>query len=363
MTAPPPPTYTQATGYPNPAPYPPAGSGYPPAGQGYPQGGPGYPPVAPGYPTAAPGYPPGTPGYPMPGGPGVYPPTSGAYPPKPYPPYGGNQGYNNQGSPYGGCAPLLPPPVRITTGQIISGEDECNNTDGNDWAGSSFNDKSIRRAFIKKVYLILTAQLSVTVAFISFFLFHKPTQQWIQGPGFWFYYVSYATFLVTYITLICCPSVRRKYPGNFICLAIFTLAFSYMTGTIASFYDVKSVLIAASITCLVTFSVSLFAMQTKIDFTLCGGLLFILSMVLMFFGLSCMIVYIVSGPNYILQCVYGALAALLFCLFLAYDTQMLMGKHKLALSPEEHIVGALQLYLDIVYLFLIILSFFGGKGN
>ena len=45
--------------------------------------------------------------------------------------------------------------------------------------------------------------------------------------------------------------------------------------------------------------------------------------------------------------------------FLAYDTQMLIGGRKYELSPEEYIFGALQLYLDIVYLFLIILSFFG----
>jgi len=30
-----------------------------------------------------------------------------------------------------------------------------------------------------------------------------------------------AVFLVTYITLVCCEGVRRRWPGNFICLAIF----------------------------------------------------------------------------------------------------------------------------------------------
>ena len=28
-------------------------------------------------------------------------------------------------------------------------------------------------------------------------------------------------FLVTYIALVCCPSVRRKWPSNFICLTVF----------------------------------------------------------------------------------------------------------------------------------------------
>jgi len=42
---------------------------------------------------------------------------------------------------------------------------------------------------------------------------------------------------------------------------------------------------------------------------------------------------------------------------------MLLGGKKHQLSEEEYIYGALQLYLDIVYIFIIILSFFGGKSN
>ena len=41
---------------------------------------------------------------------------------------------------------------------------------GVDWAASSFTDKAIRMAFIRKVYAILTVQLLVTVAFVAFFL-------------------------------------------------------------------------------------------------------------------------------------------------------------------------------------------------
>lgn len=136
-----------------------------------------------------------------------------------------------------------------------------------------------------------------------------------------------------------------------------------MTATIASFYDTEIVLIAAGITAAVCLSISIFAIQTKIDFTMCTGLIFALSMVVFMFGISCIIVYMTLGYSHILNCVYGALAALLFALFLAYDTQMLIGGKKHQLSEEEYIFGALQLYLDVVYIFLIILSFFGGKSN
>ena len=61
---------------------------------------------------------------------------------------------------------------------------------------------------------------------------------------------------------------------------------------------------------------------------------------------------------------FGAAGALVFSLYLVYDTQLMLGgKHKHALSPEEYIFAALNLYLDIVNLFLYILAIFGGSKN
>lgn len=49
---------------------------------------------------------------------------------------------------------------------------------------------------------------------------------------------------------------------------------------------------------------------------------------------------------------------------MVFDTQMMLGgKHKYSLSPEEYIFAALNLYLDIVNLFLFILSIIGNARN
>ncbi|CAH1773535.1 unnamed protein product [Owenia fusiformis] len=336
-SAPPPPTYNAAVGMPGPG-YPgqPGGTGFPAQPGGY-SAQPGYPPQGG---QGAPGQ--GPPPMPMPFRP---PPNT-----MPAPGYGGAQphmpsGYQPPPQPVGGQ------PVDPEAGQPKPWSDEDDFTRG-DWS-----DKAIRRAFIRKVYLILTAQLLVTVGVICFFLFHLPTKIWVRQNS-WFYYVSYATFFVTYIVLVCCPKVRRKYPGNFICLAVFTLAFSYMVGTISSYYNHESVMIAVGITAAVCLAISIFAIQTKIDFTLCSGLLFALVMVLFFFGIACMIVMFTIGYNHILNCVYAGLGALVFSLFLVFDTQQIVGGRKHELSQEEYIYGALQLYLDVVYIFIFLLSFF-----
>ncbi|KAK7092843.1 hypothetical protein V1264_008528 [Littorina saxatilis] len=225
--------------------------------------------------------------------------------------------------------------------------------------GASFADKAIRRAFIRKVYLILTAQLSVTFGFIAMFIFVEPIKHWVRTDGMWLYTMAYFTFLGTYIALVCCPSVRTNFPGNFICLLVFTLALSFLVGTISSFHDTNIVLLAAGITAAVCLSITIFAIQTKIDFTMYSGCLFVLMMVLILFGFACSITFYIWGYNRIMDSVYAGFGALVFSLFLVYDTQKIVGERKHQLSPEEYISGALHLYVDVIMIFLMLLSLMG----
>ena len=50
--------------------------------------------------------------------------------------------------------------------------------------------------------------------------------------------------------------------------------------------------------------------------------------------------------------------------YIVFDTQLMMGgQHKYSISPEEYIFAALNLYLDIINLFLFILSIIGHSRN
>lgn len=103
----------------------------------------------------------------------------------------------------------------------------------------------------------------------------------------------------------------------------------------------------------------LFAMQTKWDFTAMGGILFSCCIVLFIFGIIA-----ICMPGKVISLVYASLGALLFSVYLVFDTQiMLGGKHKYSISPEEYIFAALNLYLDIVNIFLYILAIVGGSRN
>ncbi|XP_061470908.1 protein lifeguard 2 isoform X2 [Rhineura floridana] len=223
----------------------------------------------------------------------------------------------------------------------------------------SWDDRSVRRVFIRKVYSILLLQLLVTVSIVALFTFCEPVKGYIQANPAW-YWASYAVFFITYLILACCSGPRRYFPWNLILLSIFTLSMAYLTGMLSSYYNTKSVLLCLGITALVCLSVTMFSFQTKYDFTSCQGVLFVMLMVLFFSGI---ILAIMLPFKYVpwLQAIYAVLGAIVFTMFLAFDTQLLMGNRRYAMSPEEYIFGALNIYLDIIYIFSFFLQIFGSS--
>ncbi|XP_059489168.1 protein lifeguard 1-like [Neocloeon triangulifer] len=301
-------------------------------GQSYPSQGGGYPPQG---------------GYPPPGGyvpQGGYPPQAGGYPGG-FPPQPGFPGAP-------GGAPFAQRP-EMYGGMHNDAEDPLSGG-----GGFEFTDKSIRRGFIRKVYSILMLQLLVTFAFISVFVFHTGTKQFAQQNR-WVAYVAMGVTFVTMLAIACCGEVRRKAPMNFILLGIFTLAESFLLGVITSFHQGEAVFMAVGITAVVCLALTLFAFQTKVDFTMMGGVLLVAAVILLVFGIVAMFF-----PGKTITLVYASLGALLFSIYLIYDTQMMMGgNHKYSISPEEYIFAALNLYMDIVNIFIYILTIIGASSK
>ncbi|XP_023180437.1 protein lifeguard 2-like isoform X2 [Xiphophorus maculatus] len=221
----------------------------------------------------------------------------------------------------------------------------------------AWDDKTIRRTFIRKVYAILMLQLSVTVGIVCLFTFCAPVRFYIQtNPSL--YMASYIMFFATYIALSCCGDLRRQFPWNITLLVLFTLSMAFMMGFVSSFYNTKSVMLCLGITSLVCLSVTVFSFQSKIDVTSCQGVLFSLCMAMLLCAIT---ISIVVPFGYVpwLHAIYAVIGAILFTLFLAFDTQLLLGNKRYAISPEEYIFATLSLYLDIIYLFSFLLQLTG----
>lgn len=170
--------------------------------------------------------------------------------------------------------------------------------------GSSFSTKEIRAKvifllmshrkqaaftlflfqFVRKVYATLLSQLFITLGFISVFIFTPAIKNFYctsvvtdeagmvhcvepSHEGFIIYIVAYVIFFITYFSIACFEKVRRKSPGNMIALVIFTLSLSVWVASISLYHDVYWVLMSIGITAALVLGLTLFACQTKIDFT------------------------------------------------------------------------------------------------
>uniref|UniRef100_V9KUM1 Glutamate (NMDA) receptor-associated protein 1-like protein n=2 Tax=Callorhinchus milii TaxID=7868 RepID=V9KUM1_CALMI len=258
------------------------------------------------------------------------------YPNQAYPTPGALQGYT--------ASPLTPEQDTPPEYQSVS----VNQTE------LHFLDKAIRRAFIRKVYLTLMLQLIITISIICTFLYWKTLNRWTFEHS-WFTFALFPAIFILIIVLSCCDGVRRKVPLNFIFLFVFTVLEGVVLGAVSVYYGANAVMWAIGATAFVSFGLTIFAMQSKWDFTMGSGILCVVLLVLLAFGLLCAII-----RSFWLQIVYASLGTLIFAIYLVIDTQLMLGgKHRYALSPEEYIFASLNLYLDIINLFLFILQIIG----
>lgn len=217
-------------------------------------------------------------------------------------------------------------------------------------ASSSFDDETVRRGFVRKVFAILTLQLLFTFTVVCVFTFCSAVREAVQ-INLWAYLSSIIIFVVVAIALNCCQSFSRRHPWNIVGLVAVTVSLSYMVGAIASYHNTTAVVITMGTTLAISVAIIAFSTQTRYDFTICYGVVLILAVDLLMFGLFCTFYY-----SYIAEVAYGCLGALLYSLFLMIDCQLLTGTMSHRVDPEEYINAALMIYLDIVLIFLFLLG-------
>lgn len=230
------------------------------------------------------------------------------------------------------------------------------------------SDVHVRHAFIQKVYGILGFQLVVTTVLAGLvFKYGEALVRSNPGLAMSMIFFSMAVSIGMLCTFICCRDTMRKSPQNYIILTLFTIAESVLVGFITLRYTQESVLVTLAITALIVVSLSIFACQTKMDFTGYGPYLFCGMMVLFAFSFVFMVAGFAGLGNsaafQTMHLVYSACAALLFSAFIVYDTQLIVGgnHHEHQFSVDDYAMAAITLYIDIVQLFIHLLQLFGKR--
>ncbi|MRI83475.1 MAG: BAX inhibitor (BI)-1/YccA family protein [Nitratiruptor sp.] len=202
--------------------------------------------------------------------------------------------------------------------------------------------------FIKKTYQLIAASIlaAATGAYIGMDM-ATTIAKWYWG------------FVILEIALLIGLHFVKDRPGlNLILLFLFTfltgLTLTPLLSAILSLPAGASILTNAFLlTGVAVGGLSLFAINTKRDFTSLGKFLFIALIIMVVAGL---INIFLGSP--LLQLILAGAGALLFSAFILYDTQnLIQGNFS---SPTE---AAIALYLDILNLFISLLQLLGFLGS
>eukprot|EP00262_Sarcandra_glabra_P019575 TRINITY_DN7419_c0_g1_i1.p1 TRINITY_DN7419_c0_g1~~TRINITY_DN7419_c0_g1_i1.p1 ORF type:complete len:245 (+),score=22.10 TRINITY_DN7419_c0_g1_i1:195-929(+) len=210
----------------------------------------------------------------------------------------------------------------------------------------------LRWAFIRKIYTILSIQLLLTVAVSAVIVTVRPISHFFvsTGAGLGLY-----IFIIILPFIVLCPLhyYYQHHPINLVLLGVFTLSLSFAVGLTCAFTSGEVILESAILTTVVVVSLTLYtfwAARRGHDFNFLGPFLFSAIMVLMVFGL----IQLFFPMGKISVMIYGVLAAIIFCGYIIYDTDNLIKRY----TYDEYIWAAVALYLDIINLFLSLLTIF-----
>jgi len=216
--------------------------------------------------------------------------------------------------------------------------------------------QAARSGFVRKVYGLLTVQLVLTCAIAW------PIQQ--AAPQLLAQHVMYfkAAMIGSLVAVLgvgcCCMEVARKFPTNYLFLFFVTLCQAVMVGFISAQYSTGSVVQAALLTATIFLGLSFYACTTKTDFTGCGPYLFVALLGLCLASIMC-----AFFPA--MQSAIAGFGAVLFSFYIVYDTQLIMGgkHHQGQFGVDDYVFAALNLYLDIINLFISLLQLMGSRND
>jgi len=220
-------------------------------------------------------------------------------------------------------------------------------------------EQAVRAGFVRKVYGILCCQLALTVAIAAPIATSDP--YWVRTHMHYAKMCSLMSLVLIIGVGCCCQEVARKYPQNYIFLLLVTVCEAVIVGFISAMYTTQSVLLAAFLTSAIFAGLTFYACTTENDFTGMGGYLyaavwglFLTSLLCMFFPYSPMMDKMFAGAG-----------AIIFSMYIVYDTQLIIGgRHKQCeFGVDDYVFAALNIYLDIIQLFIYLLELMGDRRN
>ena len=245
-------------------------------------------------------------------------------------------------------------PVEVKSNEI------SNHSDEGDEVSEAQIQMSVRAGFIRKVYGILSIQLLITFGFV-FICQIKPIKYLImKNPAFSGNLIIFSSFmfLFLFLCLACCRGLSRKVPYNYLFLTAITLCEAISCSIASSIYSFQIVALALILTIVATLTITFYACTTKKDFSTWRVGLYCIFMQMVTFGMIAVLFKIRALYSFYTFC-----STIIVGIYLIYDTQLIMGKLGVGYSVDDYIFATLEIYMDIIRLFLLILRILGNASR
>lgn len=215
--------------------------------------------------------------------------------------------------------------------------------------------KNTQIPFIRKVYGILFTQLAVTAVWLAIVSANREAMIHFLARRIELLVLAIVGQLVTLYALGCYKEIARSVPLNYSLLGIFTICMSYLASFTTVQFEPKIVLAAGILTAGMVLGLTVYAIQTKDDYTQLGAFMFVLSFSLLF---GCLLFLFIQ--TYLLYIMITLLCVVLLGMFIIYDTQLIFSGHSHQFTIDDYVFAAMVLYIDIIRLFLEVLRLLGA---
>ena len=217
------------------------------------------------------------------------------------------------------------------------------------------NENNIKTHFIRRIYILLCIQLSITCGVCYTFYTIDSVKNYVLESNELFWASVFMIF--AFLILGSIPCYRHHHPINLLILLGFTLCESYIVGYTCLFYNSSLVLMACCITLSTFIGLTGYVMYTKKDFNFLGAGLFSCLWIIIIGGIVS--VFIPTTP------IFNLVMAILGCItavgYILYDTSEIINRMEI----DEYVFACMSLYIDIIMLFVNLLQIMssGKRGD
>lgn len=207
----------------------------------------------------------------------------------------------------------------------------------------------VRLNFVRKIYAISTVQLTITLL-INCLSFIEDIKNYFD-KNYILLFVGIFTLISVLVFVNIKNRISQEVPLNYFLVFLFTLSFSVILLFLSSAFSPEKIIVIWGSLIVMTIGIILFSFYLKDRFEFIFAIIVIIIIAILILVMVIFAKLMFSESIGILFCVIASLGAVFFGLFLILHTQLLLTK-KIEVDTDKYIISSMQIYSDIVLIFI-----------